>query len=123
MDTLSSGLTFARHARCVRSPLLFKPERLIYCPTIVTAISEAAETCSSIHLVQLNAGSTALFFDVVGTMFIGNTLGLVSSIVTLLTNVIATSLIGHQAWYVVVDILSGFYAVALIYQMSHQPQL
>ena len=72
--------------------------------------------CSSTRPIQLMTGSITWIDAVSGAMFVGNIFGFVSSIVTLLTNVVATSLIAHQAWYVTVGIL--FHAVPLLISVS-----
>ena len=71
------------------------------CILTVTAIgiTETTQPCSDVHHIQLTLGSSTGTY-LIGALFLGNFFGLVSPMVTLLTNVVATGLIGYQAWCV-----------------------
>ncbi|PIL24589.1 hypothetical protein GSI_12473 [Ganoderma sinense ZZ0214-1] len=61
-------------------------------------VTETAETCSDIHSFVFTIGARTHVYAVNGGFFVGNFFGFVSSMVTLLTNVAATTIIGYQAW-------------------------
>ncbi|KAI1781614.1 hypothetical protein LXA43DRAFT_669931 [Ganoderma leucocontextum] len=97
--TLGDGIVWWRAwVVCARKAWIFSLAAILILSTAAIGITETAEACSTIHHLQLTLGWTAYVYAVDGALFIGNYFGFVSSMVTLLTNVVATGLIGYQAW-------------------------
>nr|VWP00620.1 Type III effector HopI1 [Ganoderma boninense] len=70
------------------------------CVAAGIGITETAQTCSTIRRFQFASGATTYIYAIDGALFHGNPFGFFSSMVTLVTNVAATAVIGHQAWCV-----------------------